>query len=575
MFPHLTTHCLIISLLVFCSPVSKIQAQNIDVESNHPVYNFIDYLETRGLTNAVISTTKPLSRREISRLLKNVLNSKKSVLNSRELKLVTAFRAEFIDFSHVQAVVSKPYPVKLQTILKTAHLSHTVIFKDYRFLFLKIDRDYSIAANPLFAYSAGESVLDLPGKVNLVKRSGGLQLQGTIGRRMSYFVDFRDTRESGNKYFPVGHRLAWPGYGYAEGRGDQLFHDEAVAFINVDFRKLTVQLGKNSNRWGPALSGGLILNDAATSYNQMRLQAKFGKLRLSYFHAGLQTYPRIVVDSYTSNSVARESFAEKYIAGHRLEFKLHRRLLLALNETVIYGERGLQLAYLNPLMFFRSAEHFYGDRDNVALGVDVKFLLKRNILIYSELLLDDFSWGRSGTSWYGNKQAWLAGFKTTKVVRSIPSMVQFEYVRIRPYVYSHTFPINTYTHYNTSLGNLLQPNSEAFFLNFRFYPRWNTVFDLLLKRTLHGDNPGSRNVGGRIADAFDVHDSHTAKFLDGILESRREIKFTTTISLYLNFDWFVSGLWQSSQKGQSFDANFFTFNTGFRLNFHEKHSRSN
>ncbi|KAA3616113.1 MAG: hypothetical protein DWQ05_10210 [Calditrichaeota bacterium] len=521
------------------------------------------------MTKECISETKPFFRHEIYHILNSALQHHKSKLSSSEKERLQLYLFEFNSIKKMTN--STPYSGEpdLISLVERIPFLNNRLCKNNRFLFFSSDSNYTVTFNPIFAFSAGTTNLDSLGEVNEFKRTSGGQILGLLGSRISFFLDFRDTKEWGHSYFPNGHRLAWPGAGYAEGRGESVFYDEAIAFINVDMRHFQLQFGKNQNRWGPANSGGLILNNTATSYDQIRVNTSIGKLRFTFFHAELQPFPRITQHMYRSNGVDREFYANKYFVGHRFEIQAHSRLQLALSETVVYGERGVQFGYLNPLMFFRSAEHYYGDRDNVALGFDLKYRATRDFVFYSELLLDDFSFSMLGSDWYGNKQAWTFGIRTTAFAKYVSGLLCMEYIHIRPYVYSHTFPINRYTHYNTNLGSMLQPNSEAFYVRYSGFIRWNWQFYLEGWRITHGSNLAEKNVGGDIDRAFDTHDSQTAPFLDGKLTVQTRLKASLNYTLFMNCTVHANAAWQLDNSPENRTASHITFQFGLSWNYND------
>ncbi len=86
-----------------------------------------------------------------------------------------------------------------------------------------------------------------------------------------------------------------------------------------------------------------------------------------------------------SESVVREIKRSRYLVAHRLEFDLPGGLKLGGSESVVYGDRGIELAYLMPLISFWSAQNLnLGIYQNFNLnGYDTSFLFQDNILRHS------------------------------------------------------------------------------------------------------------------------------------------------------------------------------------------------
>ncbi|MBU1937764.1 hypothetical protein KKG05_10235, partial [bacterium] len=73
-----------------------------------------------------------------------------------------------------------------------------------------------------------------------------------------------------------------------------------------------------------------------------------------------------------------------------------------------------------------------------------------------------------------------------------------EYTQVRPFVYSHVFATNVYTHWTSPLGYTLEPNSEFMTTELRatFYP---VQFGLRWQRQNHGaDSEDFGDVGGSV-----------------------------------------------------------------------------
>jgi hypothetical protein len=185
-------------------------------------------------------------------------------------------------------------------------------------------------------------------------------------------------------------------------------------------------------------------------------------------------------------------------------------------------------------MFYRSAEHFLGDRDNATMGLDLDMRPIKDLRVYGEWFVDDFSVARVGEHWYGNKVAWLAGFHATNPLGLPRSDWRVEYVRLEPYVYSHTFPINVYKNYNTLLGHPAGPNADLLHATWLFWGDRHWQLLLSAERYRHGANPADRNVGGEADRPFHVSDDQSVYFLDGIAERRMSLRLEARYELLRN-----------------------------------------
>jgi hypothetical protein len=221
---------------------------------------------------------------------------------------------------------------------------------------------------------------------------------------------------------------------------------------------------------------------------------------------------------------------EKYLAAHRLVIQPHRRLVLSVSEAVIYGNRGLDLTYLNPVNVFFVSQANIGDRDNALASVDGKLLLP-GIEIYGELLLDDLNL-RRGLRHFGNKLGVLAGFLWMQPLGMRDWDVDGEWSWASQFTYSHQIPINRYEHYGLSLGSRAGTDADLWSagLRRRLSRGWSVRFFYELER--HGE--------GDLAIDQEQRQGDEQEYLSGTVESRHQpglqLRFRGLRTLELDLD---------------------------------------
>jgi hypothetical protein len=159
-------------------------------------------------------------------------------------------------------------------------------------------------------------------------------------------------------------------------------------------------------------------------------------------------------------------FEPKGNATHYLSYKHDAHLTVGLFETVIYQmkdtlyNRGFEVEYLNPFLFFRPQEYNLGSQDNVLLGLNVSYKWG-NRMYYGQLLLDDFllSAVRSNNGWWSNKygfQLGLKGWKTFDSTYQIFYRSEINYMR--PFTYSQTTKSSVYANQGLPIAHPLGAN---------------------------------------------------------------------------------------------------------------------
>jgi hypothetical protein len=133
----------------------------------------------------------------------------------------------------------------------------------------------------------------------------------------------------------------------------------------------------------------------------------------------------------------------KFASSHHISFNATKWLNLGIFESVIFQpkdtllNRGFDVEYLNPLIFYRPQEYSLGSSDNVIMGAELSVHYKSHTF-YSQFILDEFSLAelRAKTGWWANKFGAQFGFKGTFKVLNQPLFYRLEYNFARPYTYS-------------------------------------------------------------------------------------------------------------------------------------------
>ncbi|TAE50621.1 MAG: hypothetical protein EAZ89_11725, partial [Bacteroidetes bacterium] len=264
------------------------------------------------------------------------------------------------------------------------------------------------------------------------------------------------------------------------------------------FREMRIKFGKDRAFWGNGYQS-LLLSDYAADYLLLTVTTRVWKLE--YVNHFTQ-----MIDFIPGKSDRDGTYPRKYGAFHQLSFKPDKHISLGVFESVVYnpwlpnGQRGFELQYLNPLIFYRAAEQFIGSPDNALLGAHAKWNLLNHVQLYGQFLLDDFNFGffRQDKGYWGNKTGWQAGIKYIDAFR-IPTLdIQAEYNRVRPYTYQHFNTSSNYAHYGQYLGHAAGANLYSAHLILRYHPL--AALNVFLSGTMlmKGLDQNGINYGGDI-----------------------------------------------------------------------------
>ena len=242
-----------------------------------------------------------------------------------------------------------------------------------------------------------------------------------------------------------------------------------------------LQLGRGKNFIGSGYRS-LLLSDNAGNYNYGRIMASIWRLKYVVIYAHQK-------DINSSESKHSGQWKNKYSTTHYLSWNVAKWLNIGLFESVVWKaqdtllNRGYDVNYLNPVLFFRPAEYSTGSSDNSLIGVNLSIKPSNKIQVYGQFILDEFlldefkkdvkEIGSPGSQpqfgWWANKYGGQFGFKTFDVFGLKGMGIQAEYNFSRPFTYSHADPIQNYGHQNSSLAHPLGSNFNEVigFVNFQ------------------------------------------------------------------------------------------------------------
>ncbi len=288
-----------------------------------------------------------------------------------------------------------------------------------------------------------------------------------------------------------------------------------TAAISYHKGKVSLLLGRTRLYWGPQLVN-LIFSSRAEPFDLFSAQYQQGRLTFNFIF-GRPDGSR--PDSTDSLNYPNRSFNEnRYIAGHRIDIRLHHRIRLGLFETVIYGGEGRspELYYLNPLQFFHSAQLNEDENDNTILGGDIVLLLGKSSSLFGQLIVDDFQIdNKSQGDQEPNEIGYMVGFLKVGQTASFIPGIKAEYTRITNRTYHQREPQNRYLYRNKLIGHPLGSDADSISLSLRFWPNSQFFVELEGAYCRHGE--------GSIFNSWDepwldTDGEYTEPFPTGIIE---------------------------------------------------------
>lgn len=214
----------------------------------------------------------------------------------------------------------------------------------------------------------------------------------------------------------------------------------------------------------------------------------------------------------------------KYFALHYLDWQATKWLNVQMFETVIWAQysekyrRGLEPAYINPIVFYRPVEFDIGSSDNVIMGGGLVLKPVKGLSLYSQLVLDEFKISeiRAKKGWWGNKFGLQAGIKYY-----LPkAYFLLEANAVRPFTYSHNLSISNYGIDRQPLAHPSGANFRELIFDSRFEVADNFYISLFGGYMQKGLNTDSVNYGGNIYWSYDyLRREYGNSLLSGVLFS--------------------------------------------------------
>jgi hypothetical protein len=244
-----------------------------------------------------------------------------------------------------------------------------------------------------------------------------------------------------------------PGEGYAYRDGPNITHFDWNGYADYKAGKyFHFTLGKGKHFIGDGYRS-LFLSDEAYSYPYFKITTTAWHIR----YVNLFT----LMDDIRGAGGDPARYAKKLTSMHYLSWNVSRRVNAGLFEAIVWQDddpdypRGFDLAYINPVIFYRPVEYGLGSPDNALLGLALNVKVGKRAEIYSQLILDEFllEHVRAGDGWYGNKQGLQLGVVAHDAFHKRGLMLRGEVDYIRPFLYTHSDTRQNYAHHGQPLAH--------------------------------------------------------------------------------------------------------------------------
>jgi len=246
---------------------------------------------------------------------------------------------------------------------------------------------------------------------------------------------------------------------------DKFDFDVTNAKIQYEFDDFKINFGKFNRHWGFGKSS-LIVSNKSPSFVQIGLDWDINsKINLEYFHGSLNSLiPNFTDSSYYSPRVNKFPNKNRFLAAHRINYKINPKITLSASELVIYGVRNFDLMYSIPIIPFWSLQHYIGDLDNIQISFDFKYQYNENTNFYGSIMIDEWSpiltFDEDERNWF----AYQIGTSGNNLFFEDKYCVEFNWTDHR--TYRHRSNINDFYNHDYPIGFWAGPHAEELYFNY-------------------------------------------------------------------------------------------------------------
>jgi Capsule assembly protein Wzi len=473
--------------LVAASPASGMS--QLDVPLEHWSYEYAERLTLRAGLGRTFLDLRPLTRGEMAKLVERIDTAARSGTfepTAIERDQLDRLRAEFSEELQEEGAAVP--------ILQRAY--HVWSGDTWRLQAFWRGREQLVSGDPDLDPSGsqvnGSVSLEPAAAVRLgTHLVGFVQVRYRVRTGTGLLVNSTDVRQGEAEYvFTPRDRVS-----IVRAVDPMLRYDHGWWRIGLDRTRL---------RWGPARVDPMLLADASPPLDALRVQLALGPVRFASVTGQVRPARLLPTDPPIS---------ERRLAAHRLSIAPTNWLDIAFSESVVYGNRGLDLAYLNPLAVLYVTQANVGDLDNALGSFDANLRLGRHGRLYGECVVDDLNL-RHGLRHFGNKLGLAVGFLLLEPFGARDWDLDGEWSWASQFTYTHHDPVNRYEHYGATLGSRIGPDADLWVVGLRrrFTPGWSARLFYALER--HGE--------GSLAEGDDTRTSDQQNYLSGVVEARHQ-----------------------------------------------------
>ncbi len=362
---------------------------------------------------------------------------------------------------------------------------------------------FSWRLDPIVDFAVGNESGSTEDKT-LYTNTRGFFMEGRIGEQISFVSSFRENQAllpfwvrdfySKNRVIPgqgISRKYSGPGRDFYTATG-------MLSYTPSNYFNFTFGFGNNFFGEGHR---SMLLSDVAFPNTFLKIETTVWRIK----YINLYNW----MSDIRSDVMNVNVFAPKFNTMHYLSINLGKRWNLNFFEAIVWGDslgnRGFDVNFLNPIIFYRPIEFAVGSSGgNALMGFGLSYLLEDKWMVYGQFALDEFNSKAitgGGGNWT-NKFAWQLGTKMYDAFGVEKLFLRGEYNAARPYTFSHKDVLTNYGHYNQPLGHLWGANFHEAIVQVAYdYKRYGAEWQFIYG--LQGNDDRDNYYGRGIYTSYD------------------------------------------------------------------------
>ena len=234
------------------------------------------------------------------------------------------------------------------------------------------------------------------------------------------------------------------------------FHQSELRLAYKPNHIFTFSGGVAKNWFGEGYRS-MLLSDNAAAHPFVKIETDFAGIKYVNLY---QAWKDNTTDPFNS-----ALDIQKFASSHYISWNITKSINLSVFETVVWQtsdtlvNRGFDVNYINPIVFYRPVEYGLGSSDNVLIGLNTSYKINNHHQIYGQFILDEFllSAIQDQSKWWANKFGGQIGYKSNAFFHD-SVYFQIEFNAARPFTYSHRNSQHAYGHLNASVAHPIGAN---------------------------------------------------------------------------------------------------------------------